>query len=49
MENKPLINLKNVSFSFNGKALFERVNLNIFKGDIFMLVGDSGRGLKTFL
>lgn len=49
MENKPLINIKNVSFSFNGKALFERVNLDIFQGDIFMLVGDSGSGLTTFL
>ena len=49
MKNELLINFKNVSFGFNGKALFERVNLEIFQGEIFMLVGDSGSGLTTFL
>lgn len=49
MENKPLINLKNVTFSFNGNALLERINLDIFQGEIFVLLGDSGSGLTTFL
>ena len=49
MKKKALVTLKNVSFSFNGRVLFDRISLSVFQGEIFMLVGDSGSGLSTFL
>lgn len=49
MKSKPIINLENISFSFNEKKLFERINLTVFQREILMLVGTSGSGLTTFL
>lgn len=49
VEKKVIANLENVSFSFNERNLFNQVNLNILQGEIFMLVGNSGSGLTTFL
>lgn len=49
MGNKLLMELNNVSFSFGENRLFERVNLQIFRGEVFVLVGAGGQGLSTFL
>lgn len=49
MVKQPVIKLENVSFSFNGKALLKDLNLNLFEGEMFLLTGDSGSGLTTFL
>jgi|TARA_B100000315_G_scaffold84599_1_gene77520 phospholipid/cholesterol/gamma-HCH transport system ATP-binding protein len=49
MKKKKLIHIENVAFSFNGRTLFDRLNLDIFQREFFLLVGKSGSGLTTFL
>jgi len=46
---KTLLQLKNVSKTFNGKTIFSHVNLDIKEGDIIGIVGESGIGKSTLL
>jgi len=44
-----VIELRNVSFAYNGKAIFEHVSLTVDKGDFAVLVGNTGTGKTTLL
>ena len=41
-ENGVLISLKNVSVFYDGKAVISGVSADIFRGEIFCILGESG-------
>ncbi len=43
------IDLKNISFQYNGSSLFRNININIQPGDFFGISGCSGTGKTTLL
>ncbi|KPK02241.1 MAG: hypothetical protein AMK71_02885 [Nitrospira bacterium SG8_35_4] len=45
-----LLRIQNISFSYpDGKPVFERIDLNIRKGTLSIISGESGAGKSTFL
>lgn len=50
-ENLPneIINIKNLSFSFNNKQLLKNINFSINKGDFACIIGKNGCGKSTLL
>lgn len=44
-----MIELRNVSFAYNGKAILENVSLQVNKGDFAVLVGNTGTGKTTVI
>ncbi len=46
---KPLVEIREVSKVFNGKAAVDRVSLDILKGELFAILGSSGCGKTTLL
>ena len=46
---KNIIEVKDVSFSYNGQEVLENINLPIHKGDYIGLVGGNGAGKTTLL
>jgi cell division transport system ATP-binding protein len=44
-----VIELRNVSFDYDGKAILEHVSLRVDKGDFAVLVGDTGAGKTTLV
>ncbi|MBR0537325.1 MAG: ABC transporter ATP-binding protein [Clostridia bacterium] len=49
MENKSIIELKNISVSFDGEKILENLNLNIRDGEFITFLGPSGCGKTTTL
>jgi phospholipid/cholesterol/gamma-HCH transport system ATP-binding protein len=49
LEQKPLIELKNVSKSFGSNVILDQVNLTIFQGQALAIIGPSGTGKSTVL
>jgi ABC-2 type transport system ATP-binding protein len=47
MENKPIIQLKNVSKTLGSKKVIDDVSLDIYPGEIFGLLGPNGAGKTT--
>ena len=48
IENKPFIEMKNVSFKYNeSKSQLKNINLSINKGELIVVTGPSGRGKTT--
>lgn len=43
------LELKNVSYSYDNKEIFNKINLKIFKGEIVVVQGESGEGKSTLL
>ena len=48
-ENGVLISLKNVSVFYDGKAVISGVSADIFRGERFCILGESGGGKTTLL
>ena len=46
---KPLIKAANVQKSFGGLGVLKGINLDIYKGDVVVIIGPSGSGKSTFL
>ncbi len=46
---KPLIKAANVQKSFGGLDVLKGIDLNIYKGDVVVIIGPSGSGKSTFL
>lgn len=46
---KPLIKASNVQKSFGGLDVLKGIDLNIYKGDVVVIIGPSGSGKSTFL
>ncbi len=47
--NENIIEIKNVSFSYDGNEVLKNINLNIHKGDYLGIVGSNGSGKTTLL
>lgn len=47
--NQPLIELKHVSFSYNGKPVLDDVSVQIGKGEYIGVIGPNGGGKTTML
>lgn len=48
-KEEPIISLKNVSKYFQGKKTIDNVNLDIFRGETFVIMGCSGSGKSTLV
>ena len=46
---EPIISLRNVSKSFQGNKIIDSVNLDIYPGETFVIMGCSGSGKSTLL
>ncbi|WP_373809118.1 amino acid ABC transporter ATP-binding protein [Streptococcus ferus] len=44
-----MLTVKELSKSFNGKSVLEKVSLEVGKGDVIVILGPSGSGKTTFL
>lgn len=44
-----LVDLKNVSFDYDGHKVLQQINLNLRKGSAYCLIGKSGTGKSTLL
>lgn len=45
--NRPLLEIKDLQVSVEGRVLLDRINLNIQKGEIHVLMGPNGAGKST--
>ncbi len=48
-ENNPIIRVKNLNKSFGDKLVLKGINFEVFKGELFVIVGYSGSGKSTLL
>jgi zinc transport system ATP-binding protein len=46
---KPIIELRNLSFSYNGRPVIENVSLDILEGEFCAVIGPNGGGKTTLL
>ena len=49
VQNKPLLQVKNLHKNFGKLNVLQGVNTNIYKGDVVAIIGPSGCGKSTFL
>jgi len=47
--DKKLIEIKNLSHSYDKKVIYENLNLDIYKGSVFGLLGKNGVGKSTLI
>ena len=49
MNNKDLLNLIDITVSFEGFLALNKLNLNLKKGELRAVIGPNGAGRTTFL
>ena len=49
MNNTDLLNLKDITVSFQGFLALNKLNLNLKKGELRAVIGPNGAGKTTFL
>ncbi|MHB1361754.1 MAG: metal ABC transporter ATP-binding protein [Thermoleophilia bacterium] len=49
MNRKPLISLKNISFSFNTEPVLDRISIEVHEGEYLGVIGPNGGGKTTLL
>jgi phospholipid/cholesterol/gamma-HCH transport system ATP-binding protein len=49
MGKEPIIEVKNLTVEFDGRTIFKNVSFNIYRGEIFVILGGSGCGKSTML
>ncbi len=49
MIEKPIIEVKNLSVSYGDRVILENINLEVKRGEIFVIVGGSGCGKSTLM
>lgn len=49
MKKKPIIEVKNLSVVYGDKTILKDINLEVYPGEIFVIVGGSGCGKSTLL
>lgn len=49
MQNKYVIELKNISKTFNDKVVFKNISFKLKKGEVVSIIGKSGMGKSTLL
>lgn len=45
----PIISVRNLSKSFDGKVILKDINLDIYKGEVVSVIGSSGSGKSTMI
>jgi phospholipid/cholesterol/gamma-HCH transport system ATP-binding protein len=48
-ENEPLISIRDLAVSLGSRLVLDRVNLDVYRGEILVLLGGSGSGKTTLL
>jgi energy-coupling factor transport system ATP-binding protein len=46
---KPLVSLNNMGFYISNKNILQSINLNLYEGDKWLIIGDNGSGKTTLL
>ena len=46
-KNKPALQVKGVSKSFDGRPILKKINLDLYPGEIVGLIGPNGSGKST--
>ncbi len=46
-KNKPILQVKGVSKSFDGRPILKKINMDLFPSEIIGLVGPNGSGKST--
>ncbi len=46
-KNKPVLQVKNISKSFNGRPILKKIDLELYPGEIVGLIGPNGSGKST--
>lgn len=49
MNNKPLLEIKNIAKFFDTTKVLKDISLDVYKGDVIAIIGPSGSGKSTFL
>ena len=49
MMSTPIVEIKNVSFAYNGQTALQDVSLEIRSGDFIAMIGPNGGGKTTLL
>ena len=46
-KNKPVLQIKSLSKSFNGRPILKKIDLELYPGEIIGLIGPNGSGIST--